>query len=163
MSTARIIGILGGGCLLLIVFAFAATFLGLRWLSEEPEGVRVEVTAPLEVAVGERFDVVATVENTSDSTRTLVDLDIAQTYLAGLAVETSRPSFRNASHIPLDETLSHSYDLPIRPGQEAKIVLSVLAVREGDFSGDFDFCIDSEVRCLSYPARTIVGAATPAD
>lgn len=156
MSTVKVIGIVGGGCLLLAVLVFAAAFLGLRWLAKEPEGVRVEVTAPLEVRVGERFEVVAVAENVSDATRTLVDLDIAQTYLGGLAVLASQPRFRDAFHVPIDETVSHSYDLPIRPGEEARIVLSVAAVREGDFSGDFDFCIDSEVHCLSYPARTIV-------
>lgn len=161
MSTVKVIGIVGGGCLLLAVLVFAATFFGLRWLSEEPEGVRVEVTAPLEVRMGERFEVVALAENDSDAIRTLVDLDIAQGYLEGLAVQATRPRFRDASHIPIDETVSHSYDLPIRPREAARIVLSIVAVREGDFSGDFDFCIDSEVRCLSYPVRTIVLPASP--
>lgn len=156
MSTAKVIALLGGGCLLLVVLAFAAMFLGVQWLSKEPEGVRVEVTAPLEVTVGDQFEVVAAVRNLSDSRHTLVDLDIAQEYLAGLAVQGSQPPFRDASHVPIDHTVSHSYDLTIRPDEEAKIVLSVVAVREGDYSGDFDFCIDSEVHCLSYPARTIV-------
>jgi len=41
MSTVKVIGIVGGGCLLLAILRCAATFLGLRSLAKEPEGVRV--------------------------------------------------------------------------------------------------------------------------
>lgn len=158
MSTPRVFALVGGGCLLLVVLGGLGTCLGLRWLATEPDGVRVEVTAPLHVTLGESFRVVAVARNTSERPRTLVDLDIARSYLDGVAVESSRPPFRDAMHVPIDETLSHSFDLSIAPGAEARIELTMRAVRAGDFTGDVDFCIDSEVRCLSYPVRTLVAA-----
>ena len=153
----KIFGCAAVGCGLLVVGVAVAVLGGLSWISSDPGDIEVKVEAPLRVAPDARFDLVATVTNTGSSARTLVDVDIAKSYLEGLVVEASQPPFSDAMHVPIDETVSHSFDQRIEPGQQARIVFTMFAAHSGDFSGDLDFCIDSELRCLSYPVRTLVG------
>jgi hypothetical protein len=150
---------IGGGCLLLVAAGTVAFVLWVRWLAAGPEDLEVEVEAPLEVRVGERFEVVASVENLASRPRTLVDLDVADSYLAGLAIVETVPPFSDAVHVPFDESLSHSFDLTVGPSGRKRVVFHMAAVSEGDFAGDIDFCVDSEVRCVPYPVRTLVRPA----
>jgi hypothetical protein len=99
---------------------------------------------------------VARVKNASRSPRKLVDVDVADAYLVGIAIERSEPPFSQASHVPLDNTMSHTFNLTIPPGAEVVVTFHAQAVRAGDYSGDVDVCIDSQIRCLSYPIRTVV-------
>lgn len=159
MKAAHVIGGVLGGCALLAIVAGVALVLGLRWAISEPEGVEVVVEAPLEVARGERFRVLAKARNVGDEPRRLVDVDVADAYLEGIVVESTTPPFRDAMAVPIDDTMSYSFDLEMAPGGEASVAFSMFAAHVGDFSGDIDFCIDSETRCLSYPVRTLVREA----
>ena len=76
--------------------------------------------------------------------------------MTGVVVKSMDPPFSGAEHIPIDNTQSYSLDLPLPPGREVVITISALAAHEGDYAGDFDFCINSAYSCLSYPARTII-------
>jgi hypothetical protein len=156
LKPLHVVVLLGCGCLVVCVAATIALVLGFGWAVSEPEDVTVRADAPLEVPRGERFQVVAVARNGDRRARRLVDLDVADEYLRGIVVEGSEPPFDDAMHVPLDNTVSHSYGLEIAPGQEVRVVFTMYAAHAGDYSGDIDFCIDSEVRCLSYPVRTIV-------
>ena len=123
---------------------------------ETPERVDISVEAPVTVSQGERFQLLVRVANTASSTQVLVDLDIADEYLEGLVVESSLPMFSDSRHIPLDNTISYSYDIPIESGEEIEVIFEVFAAKVGDFSGDIDFCINDEASCLSHHIRTIV-------
>ncbi len=121
-----------------------------------PENIEVAVDSPTSVEQGERFDIRISVRNTGASVQTLVDLDIADEFLKGVVIENSDPPFSQSEHIPVDNTISYSYDLPIHPGKEISITLSAYAAYQGDYSGEFDFCINSMASCLFYEIRTIV-------
>jgi hypothetical protein len=86
----------------------------------------------------------------------LVDLDVADEYLEGVVIESATPRFTDAFHVPLDNTISYSFDLPIEPGAEVLVVFVAYAAKVGDFSGEIDFCVNSEVICIPYPVRTII-------
>ena len=123
---------------------------------EDPQNVEISVEAPTTVEVGERFEILARMRNTATSTQILIDLDIADEYLEGVVIESMEPAFSDVFHVPLDDTMSYSLDLPVPAGDEVIVTLHVLAAKTGDFSGDFDFCIGSETSFLSARARTLI-------
>lgn len=147
------------GCGVLVVLGFGGCFVVLRYLLEEPENIEVAVEAPARVAEGETFRIVARARNTGDGERRLVDLDLADEYLEGIMILDTEPGFRESMHVPIDNTVSYKFELPIPPGGAAEVTLEAQALRAGDFAGDFDFCIDSETRCLSSHVRTLVEPA----
>ena len=121
-----------------------------------PTGGKVSADAPPMVAKGERFEIRAKVLNTSGKQQTLCDLDIADGYLEGIIIEDTKPDYSEAWHIPIDNTMSYSFDLAIPPGEETVVVLTAYAAKRGDYSGELDFCINTEFNYLSAPVRTIV-------
>ncbi len=123
---------------------------------EMPSDVELFVEAPAMVQEGQEFTIVVRIKNTASETQTFVDLDIADAYLEGIVIKSTQPAFSDAMHVPIDNTVSYSLGLPVAAGKEVKVTLRAAAVRSGDFSGDFDFCINSEITCLPYPVRTVV-------
>lgn len=121
-----------------------------------PQGVKVSADAPPTVAKGERFEIRAKVLNTSGERQTLCDLDIADEYLEGIIIEDTTPDYTEAWHVPIDNSMSYSFDLPLDPGEETVVVLTAYAAKRGDYSGEMDFCINTEYNYLSAPVRTIV-------
>jgi hypothetical protein len=121
-----------------------------------PSNVKVTAEAPTTVAKGERFEIRAKVLNTAREKQVLRDLDIADAYLEGIVIESTRPEFREAMHIPIDNTMSYSFDIPIDPGDETVVVFTAYAAKRGDFSGEIDFCVNTEFNYLPYPIRTVV-------
>ena len=123
---------------------------------EEPENVDISVDAPTSVQVDQEFYIILTIRNTGSSTQTLVDVDIADEYLEGVVVRETDPAFKDAMHVPFDNTQSYSMDLTLPAGREVTVAISAYAAHAGDYAGDIDFCINSAVSCLSYPVRTII-------
>lgn len=121
---------------------------------DEPENIEVSIEAPITVDVDQEFDLVVTVKNTSASTQTLVDLDIGEDYLEGVAVRRMDPAFSDA--LGGFGTMTYSMDLALPPGQEVTITIAAYAAHAGDYSASLDLCINSAVSCLYYPVRTVV-------
>ena len=147
------------GCGVLLVLAIGGCFVFLAYVSNQPDAVEVSVDAPGQVTAGESFRIVARVRNTGRGERELVDLDVADEYLEGIVITGTEPDHTDSMHVPIDNTVSYSFGLPIPPDGEAVVVFEAHAAYAGDWAGDFDFCIDSEVRCVSQHLRTLV---TPA-
>ena len=136
-----------------IVFLLAAILLAG---CGEPEDVNVTIELPLNVSQGDEFVIVATVKNTSSDQQELVSLDIADGYLDGIAILRTEPNHSEATHIPLDNTMSYVFELPVGAGEQKEIKLYAKAVRQGDYNAEIDFCINSEFSFLSRSIRTIV-------
>lgn len=122
----------------------------------EPKNIVVGVEAPLQVTNGDEFIIIATVENTASRQQTLVSLDIADAYLDGIAILRTEPDNKESSHVPIDNTMSYVFKLPIDAGEHLKIKLHAKAVKPGDYNAEIDFCINSEISFLSKSIRTIV-------
>jgi len=142
-----------------MALVLVAGLVTLCFLASEPTDVEVSVEAPSEVNHGDRFVVQAQVRNTADRRQVLVDLDLADTYLEGIAIERAEPPFSDARHVPIDNTVSYSFDIPIGPGEETTVSFYAYAAHVGDYQGRIDFCINSEIRCITYRLRTIVREA----
>ena len=149
------------GCALVTALALALLAAGLVWVfsSSTVDDVSVVVEGPVAVAEGDEYTLVLTIRNEADWPQRLVDLDIADSYLDGVVLRASEPSFASSQHVPLDRSVSHSFDLPIPAGGALVIRLHALALRPGDFAGDFDICVNHSYACLPHHIRTIVRAA----
>ncbi|HUO85707.1 MAG TPA: hypothetical protein VM534_11390 [Thermoanaerobaculia bacterium] len=158
MAKLKPLALLGLGCGFLVLLGVAAMVGLFVWVAAEPENIEVTIEAPLNVSEGERFPARVRIRNTASDQQRLVSLDVADEYLAGIAIERTNPPFSSATHIPIDDTMSYDYDLVIPPGKEVEVQFDLFAVREGDFSGEIDVCINSSTNFLSYPIRTIVAS-----
>src|SRR5512142_1760320 len=138
--------------------AAAALILVVSSGCAKPKDVKVSVEAPLSVKRGESFLVKASVTNSATKAQKLVSLDVGDAWLAGVAIESTDPPFAEASHIPIDNTMSYTYGLMVNPGETRTVLIRARAVKEGDHGSGIDFCINSETSFVSYPIRTVVEA-----
>jgi len=136
--------------LLVLLLAFASTHC------DSPQNVEIGITAPIQAKKGEEFVIVTTVKNTASEPQTLVSLDIGDAYLNGIAILRTEPDFREASHIPIDNTMSYVFKLTIDEGNDVEVLLYAKAIKSGDHRSEIDFCINSEFSFITKPIRTIV-------
>jgi hypothetical protein len=158
------------GCGIVTALLVAAVAAGLVWLftSSDVEDILLVVEGPVAVVAGDEFTLTARIRNSAAKPQRLVDLDIADSYLDGIVIRASEPAFSSSEHIPIDRSVSHSYDQAIPAGGELVVTLHALALRPGDFAGDFDFCINRSYAYLTHHIRTVVrpaaeSAAPPAE
>jgi hypothetical protein len=123
---------------------------------DSPQNVEIGITAPIQAKMGEEFVIVTTVKNTASEPQTLVSLDIGDAYLNGIAILRTEPDFREASHIPIDNTMSYVFKLTIDEGDDVEVWLYAKAIKSGDHRSEIDFCINSEFSFITKPIRTIV-------
>ncbi len=139
--------------LLALVAGFA---IALTACSGDPQNVTISVEAPLQVKAGEKFLVKAHVKNTADKPQKLVSLDVGDPYLTGIAFEKTDPPFSDATHIPIDNTMSYTLNVELPSNEEKVVTFYAMALKTGDYSSKIDFCINSATSFLSYPVRTMV-------
>lgn len=156
MKAGKVVGITAAGCLIVLCVAAGGFVFAARTCFKDPENVTVGVQAPVSVATGSRFDIIATVTNRSSSVRTLVDLDVADDYLKGVAIESSEPAYKTSTHIPIDDKISYHFGLTIPANGTVQVRFKAFAAYAGDYAGDVDFCIDHEMSCTTQHVRTIV-------
>ena len=130
-----------------------AAFAGCQ---SDPRNIKVSAEAPLRVRISQTFVIKAIVENTADKPQKLVALDISRDFLEGVAIKSTKPEFSEAKPVPLDNTVSYEFHMPIPPGGKVEIELLAEGVKKGDFSGTIDYCINTDYSFLSYPVRTII-------
>jgi len=123
--------------------------------SGEYDSVPVAVIhAPTSVAVGEAFEVVATITHNADETQTLHSIDMGETYLEGVAITSSDPAFSQA-YLLGDGTYSHTFmtDVPV---DGLTITFDAVALQSGNWKGAFDVCLDDGLNCSFYTVSTYV-------
>ena len=143
-------------CSAIVVPLALASIVLLAGCGAEPKNVEISIEAPMSVQPGERFEIHAVVTNTGSRSQKLVALDVADEYLEGVAIESSDPPFKEAYHVPIDNTVSYVFKLPIEPGGQREVVFQAYAAHPGDHSGEIDFCINTDFTFVSHPLRTIV-------
>lgn len=121
-----------------------------------PEDIHVGVESPLNVSQGDEFIILSTVQNTASKKQELVSIDIADSYLDGIAILRTEPDHREATHVPIDNTMSYVFKLPIAAGEQKVIKFYAKAIKHGDHNAEIDFCINSGISFLSRSIRTIV-------
>jgi hypothetical protein len=146
----------GIGCLVVGLLAAVGGAIFLGRVAEGPKDVEVTVTAPPRVARDAEFTIEIHVRNTGSQKRVLDSLDLADEYLAGVAIRSSEPPYKDTLHVPIDNSYSYEFRTPIPPGGAVVVRFRALALKPGDHSGDVDVCVDWGGSCTSHPLRTLV-------
>jgi hypothetical protein len=146
------------GCSLasfLAVVLLAVVVGWLIWIVQDVEGVAVSVDVPLDVKVGESFEMLVQVTNQRPAKDlTLSDIDIADEYIESFAVISTDPPSKSVTHIPLDNSMSHTFDLTIPPGETQVFTFHLRAEKPGFYRGDVDVC--EGTRFITATAQTVV-------
>ena len=122
----------------------------------QPKNFEAEVKLPLSVKKGDEFVIVAKLNNTAAKQQKLVDIDIADTYLEGIAILRTEPNHKEAFHMPMADHMTYVFELPVGAGEQKLIKFYAKAVKQGDYSSQIDFCVNSEFDFFSKFIRTIV-------
>jgi hypothetical protein len=150
------LGCVGVG--LLGFVGLVAVFGFLYHVSQDPEGIAISVDAPLDVAVGDTFSLVVTVTNEREGENvTLSDIDIADEYLAGFVVLTVDPAEESSMHIPLDNSMSYTFNTEVPAGGSKAFTFNLRAQEAGVFRGQID--ATEGMRFTSTVAQTVVNEA----
>lgn len=121
-----------------------------------PTEIDVQVDAPREVPEGTRFEISARVRNLAAEPQVLRDIDVADSYLEGIAIESTVPRFYELMHVPIDNSMSYTFDLSLEPGEEVSVTFHAIAKRPGLHHGTIDVCINHVASCLFLPVSTRV-------
>jgi hypothetical protein len=133
----------------------AAVVLFFGYLIQDVEGVAVEVSGPMDVVVGQTFDLTVTVTNERPrKVLALSDIDIAEEYLAGFTVTAIEPNPKSNTHVPVDNSRSFTFGVEIPPGAARSFTFKLRAEKAGLYRGDVDVC--EGVRFITDMAQTSV-------
>ncbi len=158
MNASKAIAI---GCLAVALVALMGMLgLGafLYHIAQDPEGIAIAVDAPLDVALDETFPLVVTVTNTREGqTVTINDVDIADEYLAGFVVVSVDPAEQSSMHIPLDNSMSYTFNTELAPGTSKTFTFNLRAQETGIFRGEVD--VTQGMQFTSAVAQTVVAEA----
>jgi hypothetical protein len=150
------------GCGIVTALLVVALVAGVAWVLSrgDVKDIAVVVEGPVAVVAGDEFTLTARIRNGAARPQKLVSLHIADSYLDGIVVRSSEPAFASSEHFALDSSVGHTFDQPIPANGELAVRLHVLALRPGDFAGDFKFCINNSYAMLPHHIRTVVRPAT---
>jgi len=129
--------------------------LGL-FACSEIENVDVFIDSPTIVQLDDDFEITMKLVNTANKSQKLVSIDISDKYLKGVIVAKTAPEYKESTHIPIDNSMSYIFRHSLPPGDTVTVTLYCKAVDTGDFSGSFDFCINSDFNFMSKNVRTLI-------
>jgi len=119
-----------------------------------PTDIQIGVIGPGTVTVGETFNLLVRVTNTSAEAQSLDSIDFGEEYLAGISILSADPSFSDSFEYP--GFYSYTFERSIPPGSELAVQFQAQAKQSGDFEGPLDICINSPVNCLNETVSTSV-------
>jgi hypothetical protein len=145
-------GILCLGTVLFVIF-LGGSFL--KWATQAPENIEVEVIVPAEVSLDEGFILLVEITNLADEEQTLDSIDIDLSYLDGLSVDKTEPEY--ASMMEASSAFStYDFQTPIPASRKVEILFYLTANRVGDHSGEISVCINWFANCTHRSIHTVV-------
>lgn len=155
MSAKKAILIGCGVVAVLAVLLLVIIFAGLAHISKDVEGVSLAVNAPLDVTVGETFDLAVEIKNEREKKAlALSDIDISDAYLAGFAIISTEPTAKSSMLIEDPDMRSYTLEISIPPGEAKTFTLKLRAEKAGMYRGDIDVC--EGLRFITIAAQTVV-------
>lgn len=155
MNTKKALIIGCGAFTFLTLVIVAVVVLFVIHVSKDVEGVAVTVNSPADVVVGQTFDLEVMVKNErSGKVLQLSDVDIAEVYLAGFTVLAMNPTPKSNRHVPIDNSRSFTFDVPVSAGASRSFIFTLRAEKLGIYRGDVDVC--EGTRFITGMAQTVV-------
>jgi hypothetical protein len=164
MNDRRVVALVAGigGCLvalLLCISAFIIGIGGLTWAGmQEPQGVDIQMISPAQVAVDEQFTFIIRIQNTGKEAQTLRRIDITTDYLDGFEISRIKPiySYKNRANVlGIGVEILQFHEL-ILEGETLDVIFDATALKAGDFKGNLDVCVNSDIVCKKIVTRTVV-------
>jgi hypothetical protein len=149
--------ILGAGCAIACLALTALLAIGgyaLFNAVSEPEDISTTVTAPTSARIGEKIEISVIIANQSSQSRELNSIDIYTSYLDGILIEGTQPAYSSFSNF--NDFHTYYFERNLSPNETLSITFFGEAIKTGDFSGDLDTCIDSEISCTTDFLRIII-------
>lgn len=142
-----------------LVTCVAGIIAGGAWIAANaklPEGVTVVVDHPASAQVGERFNIVVTIDNKSGADQRVFDIDFGDGYLQGIMIHTVDPAPAQTSS-GLGMT-THTFGRTVSAGEHLVVTFECEPIAAGDYSGDIDVYVGSQIGLTTHFARTIIQA-----
>jgi hypothetical protein len=144
-----------GALLFLTIAAIIVIALFVTNVSKDVEQVAITVNGPSDVVVGQIFDLEVIVKNQrSKKVLRLSDIDIAEVYLAGFTVSSTKPAAKSNMHVPISNSRSFTFDVPVAAGATESFLFTLRAEKPGIYRGDVDVC--EGMRSITTMAQTVV-------
>ena len=128
--------------------------LGLLSWCSTPDNINISKVYPNEVIKWDIFDIVLTIENIDSKDHKLKLIDIDDDFLDGILISDVNIKILNEYSIFWMHT--YEFEKNITQKSNIEVILSAKAVKKWDFSGDLDFCIDSDTSCIFNSIRILV-------
>ena len=155
MSTKKVVIIGCSAAAALAMLLFVVLIAGLIYVAQDVEGAAVSANSPLDVTVGETFDLTVEVRNERQTkVLELSDVDIGEEYLAGFTVVSIDPEFKSTMHVPIDNSRSYTFGVTIPAGEARTFTFTLRAEKAGIYRGDVDAC--EGARFITAMAQTVV-------
>lgn len=122
--------------LLLMFVAVAGWYLLIR---EQPL-LDAELSVPLQVKVGEAFEMVVETSNPHSRQVSLDSIDIDHTLLQGFQVLAVEPSQHQTENLPFLDQRSWIFEQWVSPGDEYDVTFKLKPLEAGHFTGNVDVC-----------------------
>jgi len=119
-----------------------------------PEEVKVDIDVPITAEAGSDFNFTVTVQNTDDKTHELRSIDIDETFLEGVFVVSTSEDLTDEYTVFGFHVFEFKKNIPAN--SDLTVTFNARAVKEGDFSGDVDICIDGDAKCTSRVTRILI-------
>jgi hypothetical protein len=155
MSKTKIILLVSGIAGLFVLMFVAVIVVGIIYLAKDLDGVAVSIESPVDVKVGETFEMIVTVKNEREKKHlSLSDIDIGESYLDNFVIISTKPVAKSVMHVPIDSSMSYTFDTRISPGEERTFTFTLRADKAGIFRGEVDVC--EGLRFITAMAQTVV-------
>ncbi len=112
------------------------------------EDLSVYINEPSTVSIGEEFTFSVTISNESDEAKELRSIDIDRSFLEGMVVIGTTTPTTNEYYIEALDQDIFEFEHMIPAYEDLTLVFTAMAFIPGDYSGDFDICIDGDASCL---------------
>ena len=149
---ALIVGLVIGGTVGFI--GGTATMTAAMASGKPPEGVAISVDCPTEVAAGQSCQIKVTITNSLPSEREVHDVDLAEEYCEGILIASVDPKPVASSVMTGYHTNTMNQKVPANGS--LVITFNMKALRPGDYLGDVDVYMDSDMSYASSAIRTVV-------
>ena len=145
--------------LLSLFLCVLAVFLGGNLLgrAQEPDFIRVRVNTPEQIAVNEPFTIQIVIQNVAPEEILLHSIDISNPYLEAITLTNISLEPTQERNIPIVNFTSYQFEQTIPAGGTEIVTLDFVGNKSGNFSGEFDICVEASVLCKLMPIETKIG------
>jgi hypothetical protein len=133
-----VLGLLGIGIISLLMF-----------LGSPGDSLAISTRAPEVVPMGEPFEIVVNVKNTSSDSKALVSIGLEKQLLVqGIEVQATSPRFRKITQGEhwVEYVFSTQFHPPLAVGEEIPLKLTLVAHRAGEFETQLTLWVENEFR-----------------